>query len=209
MKHSNFFLVAFVTVLLALGGCKKETSTNTQTCTSWFPLKQGNTWTYSGSSPVCCGFYSTTLTCGSDTLIDGITWTSVNVTDTGGAHNTLYFRNSGGDIYALLGDRLDGHGGFGTYLFTYDASYVLQQIIIKENADVGTSWTVSAKTTRTIAEKGLSLTLGSKTFTNVTRVHEVFTDDITTLQFDYYYSKCVGLIKGGPNGYEVSSYTVK
>ncbi|HLP52840.1 MAG TPA: hypothetical protein VK154_18255 [Chitinophagales bacterium] len=153
-------------------------------CNTYLPLKLGNKWIYYRFSD---NSFQGVLTIVKDTVINGSTFFKVERTDTADNYYAgfeVYFRNSGGDIFEISDDGYD--------LFSNSMqSSGNEQLILKENAAVGDSWTVTTGITRSIIEKGGTLIVNGRTYTDVVRVREVYNSQ----ECDYWYAKCVGLIQ--------------
>lgn len=155
-------------------------------CNTYLPLKLGNKWLY---YQFTYNTYLGALTIVKDTVISGSTFFKLERTDTINQYYEgieVYLRNSGGDIFEISDD------GFDLFSNNLYASGN-EQLILKENAAVGESWTATTGITRSIIEKGGTLIVNGRTYTDVVRVRETH----STEQIDYWYAKCVGLIQRG------------
>ena len=198
MKIKNLLFPAFI--LFAVS-CKKNSTTNTpQPQFNYLTTTTGSTWNYhtidsSKSTPVNKDY---TLTSSSkDTLVNARSYHVFNVS-TGG---NQYLNISGNDYYQY--DSLPA--GLGTA--------ILEELYLKDNAAVGTSWTQSLNVTvpgvpipvpvtltYTISEKGISRTVNSNSYTNVIHVSTTLSSSLIpsaalVSKIDNYYAPKYGLIE--------------
>jgi hypothetical protein len=182
-------------ILLITGSCKKENNNNNNTCSTFFPLKTGDNWSYiNGSTSLG------TLTVGNDTVINGLTYSIINRSDTANYYvGRLFVRNSNGQIFGYLTDPFD--------LFSDNYSSG-EQLFLKDSAVVGDSWLAVNGTTRTVIETGLTMTVGGKSFTNVKHVRETITLSFAPYSEtrDYFFAECVGLIS--VSGNSIATYRI-
>lgn len=198
MKIKSFLFAAFILFIIS---CKKTSQTNTPPQQdSYLTTTSGSTWNYhqidsSGSSPVNTDY---TITSSSkDTLISARSYHVFNIS-TG---KNQYLTISGNDYYQF--DSLPA--GLGTAVF--------ERLYLKDNVNVGTTWTqslivtvpgvpipVPVTLTYTIAEKGISRNVNSQNYTEVIHVSTTLTSSLIpsaslTSTINSYYAKRYGLIE--------------
>ena len=196
------FLVFFSLPALFISCKKSSTDASATASTKYMTLSTGSKWTYD--------VISNPGTAGSATVIDTVT---VSATDTvvGSrtyriAKHTVAINGSTSDYYNISGNDYYRYQNFPA------SSTKIENIYLKDNADVATTWTqtvnavISGTTlpvtiTNSIAAKGLSKTINGTTYTNVI---DVKTDLSSTglpagsiiSNIHSYYAPKVGLIEG-------------
>ena len=197
MKIKNLLFPAF---LLFIISCKKSSQTNTQPQGNYLTTTTGSTWNYhqidsSGSSPVNSDY--TVTSSSKDTLVSGRSYHVFN-TSAGG---NQYLNISGNDYYQF--DSLPAGSG----------SAVFERLYLKDNVNIGSSWTQSTTVTvpgvlfpipvtltYQIAEKGISRTVNTQTYTDVIHVSTTISSSLIpsanlTSSINSYYAKKYGLIE--------------
>lgn len=164
LQHSPPVLMLLGIAGLLMGACKKETGGSGSTST-FLPGNANSTWTYESKNFV----NSTTATLlmtktSKDTSINGRTYKVYTVSGSSNA----YYLQSGTDYYQ-----------FST--FTGTTSKV-ELLYLKSNAASGATWdqditiaiagigSVTAKLTSKVEAKGISYTVGGKTYNDVTQI---------------------------------------
>lgn len=170
-----------ITSLILFNACKKEPASNTN-CTTYFPLKPGDTWVYGSPGSLF------TLTMLGDTVINNLSYTKATFIDSTGTYNpdVYFFRNSNGSTWALFSNG-------GSQAFTSAITYGEEMLLVKDNAYMGESWSTIDNKVRTVIETGVSLVIANQTINNVVRIRE--SDTTTQFSTDYYFAQCVGFIK--------------
>jgi hypothetical protein len=194
-------ILLFPVLMLFIISCKKNSSTNTQPHQdTYLTTTAGSTWNYhqidsSGSTPVNTDY---TLTSSSrDTLINGKSYHIYN-NSTG---SFQYLSLTSNDYFQF--DSLPA--GLGTAVF--------ERLYLKDNVNVGNSWTQSLTITvpgipfsipitltYQIAEKGISRTVNAQTYTDVIHVSATISSSLIpsanlTSSINSYYAKKYGLIE--------------
>lgn len=190
--HCRFLRLALPGILglFLAAGCSKDDSTGGVTATVDFsPLTANSTWTYQNTPG---GSFTLTAT-NRDTVALGITYRVL--TNSSGANN--YLAKSGSNYYR-----------FGSIAeLNINAA---QELYLKDDQPVNATWlatqgftvpgvplALTATLNYTIKEKGISRTVASKAFSNVTHVRLDLS--ITGLGSigggDFYYAEGVGLIE--------------
>ena len=193
-------LLAIATLILIASCSKKDSSTPPPQADKYLNTTAGSTWDYhqtdaSGPTPVNSDY---TLTSTShDTTISGRTYHVYSSSASGNQYITI----SGNDYYQF--DSLPA--GLGTAVF--------ERLYLKANVNVGTTWNqnlsvtvqgspipVPITVTYTIAEKGISRTVGSDNYTNVIHVATSISSTLIpsaslTTAIDSYYAEKYGLIE--------------
>lgn len=165
LKHSPIaVLMPGTLVLLLLGACKKETGGSGST-TTFLPGNANSTWTYESKNFV----NSTTATLlmtktSKDSSINGRTYKVYTISGSSNA----YYLQSGTDYYQ-----------FSTFAGTTSK---VEWFYLKSNAASGATWdqdititiagigSVTAKLTSRVEAKGISYTVGGKTYTDVVQI---------------------------------------
>lgn len=190
--------------------CQFFITANGSSISDYFPTSSLSHWTYN------------------DSFLND----SVRVTSTG------ISAISGSVVYSVFADnyqdtmfyRKDGVGNYYQYTVFADSTNPVETIFLKDTVPANTTWdspeanstmvgVSKVKTTYTISGKGISWTVGSKTFSNVIKVKEdlkFYTNGNYQLVYTgySYYSKGIGLIDYEIPGitpaysYQIKSYTV-
>lgn len=188
----------FYSIFLFAISCKKKENPVTPSQDNYLSTSSGSTRNYhqvdsSSSNPVNTTY---TLTSTSrDSSVNGKTY-HVFTNSTG---NNQYLNVSGSDYYQL--DSLPA--GFGTGIF--------ERLYLKDNAAVGTSWSqsltvnlqgvpVPVTLTYSIAEKGITKIVNSKTYSDVIHVTATISSTLIpsaslVTNINSYYAKKYGLIE--------------
>lgn len=190
MKKLVFILGAS---LFILGSCKKSSDNNTAV-TPFTALTSGSNWTYKNTNGATVSNYKLTAT-GSDTTINGKPY---KILSNNNGPNNYQYTNAG--LYyrygALAG--LTVAGG-------------LEELYLKDEA-VNSTWSavvpvnfggtaLNVNTVYTIKEKEISRTVGTLSFTGVTRVRLDLSATVPLLGTlnigggDFYYARGVGMIQ--------------
>lgn len=173
-------LTALVTLaLLAFTACSdsSEPPGTTGDRYPYQPASKGSTWTYDGPVP-------STLTSQGDTTINGKTY--LLITNTVTPPQVFLVENG---VYSIWPSTTPTPGA--------------EEIYLKENAPVGTTWSRTKSGTLydyTISEIGISRTVSGHTYDNVIRVHlkQTFPNPITgpiITETDRYIARGVGIIE--------------
>jgi len=199
MKINYRILIAF---LFFAASCSKKDTTGTQPSQSenYLTTSSGSTWNYhqvdsSGANPISSDYTVTSTS--KDSSINGRNY-HVYTNSAGG---NQYLNLSGNDYYQY--DSLPAALGAG----------VFERLYLKDNANVGTSWTqnqnvtvagfpiaVPVTLTYKIAEKGISRTINNITYTDVIHVSAAISSSLIpaasfTSSVDGYYAKKIGMIE--------------
>ena len=190
-------LSVFAVIIFCCFGCKKEA---TQAPSGeYLPLTDGSTWKYNYASD---GGTTDTLIIkmtGGTTVINNKTY--YNAASTFRQGTSLGYFYSGNHFYVTR----TADGGFGSVelqLLNDTASVGYQWITIPtENGTLGGT---PVRTINTIKEKNINRTLNGKTFTNVihTQVELQYNNGSgfgTTVTYDFYLAKGIGLIESDSN----------
>ena len=203
IKHRLYLYAA---ILLLMAGCKLDKPDYANffaTANTYQPVTTGSYWTYQENASGDLDT-STTIITGFTTAINGRVYyqastsyrSQVLPTDSG------YFSNSG-HIYTELGK--SGSDAFETY-YLNDTTAVNGSWISKVN-DSGTLGGFPARFAGQIVEKNISKTVNGKTFVNVIHT-KVYLQQIeaggttytTTIAFDYFVAKGIGIIEEDASG---------
>lgn len=192
-------LVAFIFCCL---GCKKDSNQNPADG-AYLPLTDGSFWKYSYASD---GGTTDTLTVkmtGGTTLIDGKTY--YNAASTYKKGTSLGYFYAGNHIYATR-TADEGLGSMELQLLNDTASVGYQWITIP-NAS-GELGGTQVRTVNTIKEKNITRTLNGKTFTSVihTQVQLQYKSSSgfgTSVTYDFYLAKGIGLIENDANTLDI------
>jgi hypothetical protein len=196
MKAAGLIILILTTALFS---CKKSSSGGTTAPEVYMTLTPGNTWLYETTNNLTVTTTPNTVTSTSrDTSIGGKNYHVF--TNSNGAAND-YYNISGSDYYTFK--NLVALGSSST-----------EHIYLKDNAALGTAWsqtvtiapfsgvptTVPLTITNTIAEKGISRTVNSKTYTNVIHINTALTSSSLpagslTTDIQSYYAPKYGLIE--------------
>ena len=157
-------IARLLVILMVAIACKKKADppANTQ---NFAPGKPGSTWTYDTRNIVTATSGSFTLTKTSrDTVVSGRTY-------------NVYANNNGPNAYlSLVGNEYFQYAAFA------GTDQKVEILYLKNNLAVGAAWeqnvsitvagigTISTKLMNRVEEKGISYTVGSRTFTDVIRV---------------------------------------
>ncbi|HWD88806.1 MAG TPA: hypothetical protein VG367_11810 [Mucilaginibacter sp.] len=197
-------------------GCKKEHAV-TPAGDNYLPVTEGSTWKYSYSSD---GGATDTLTLkmiGGTTQIKGKTYYNALSTYKQGSSQGYFY--TGNHVYS-------------TRSIAIGASVAMEFQLLNDTASVGYRWISSptddgmlggkpARTVNTIIEKNISRTINGTTFSNVSHTQVQLQYDLgsgfeTTVTYDFYLAKGIGLIENDSNTldtfYETETlfnYTIK
>ena len=198
MKIKNLLFPAFILFIIS---CKKTSETSPPPPQdTYLTTTTGSTWSYhqtdfSGVTPISTDY--TVTSSSKDTLINARSYHIFNLS-TG---DYQYLSLSGNDYHQL--DSLPAGLGIG----------VFERLYLKDNVNVGTTWTQSISVTipgvtipvpvtltYTIAEKGISRTVNSTNYTDVIHVSTTISSTIIpsasfTSNINSYYAKKYGLIE--------------
>jgi hypothetical protein len=191
-------LVLCITVCWVTG-CKKDSNANLS-ADSYLPLTQGSLWKYSYQTN---GGTTDTITIsmtGGSTQINGKTYYNASSVYKGG--NSLGYFYVGNHIYATR--TIDnGSGSAMEFQLLNDIAPVGYQWITSptDNGKVGS---VPARTVNTIKEKNITRQLNGRTFTDVTHTQVELQYDFgsgfeTSITYDFYLAKGIGLIENDAN----------
>jgi hypothetical protein len=189
-KYFKMFLVA-ASALTLFTNCSKDDDP-TPASENFSPLTANSTWTYKNNP----GSTFTLTATNRDTVAQGLSFRVL--TNSGGANN--YLAKSGNSYYrfgAIAELNLNG----------------VKVLYLKGNEAVNATWdttitvaipgfgTVPATLKYTIREKAATRVVGTKTFTNVTRVRLDLSVPfpITLGGGDFYYAEGIGLIESDVN----------
>lgn len=217
MKHN--LLITFVLGVAVLAGCKKEknSSPSTSSSDSYLPVSNGSMWQYAVDEPGGTDTLTVTMT-GQTMVSGGITYyAATSVYKHEGSTGPGYFFNSN-HIYGTLG--VNSSAGIS---ITLD--------MLNDTASVGYTWTslptsdgmvngIPARVINKIISKNGTMTIGSKTFTNVSHTtsnlqYNEGAGYETEATYDYYLSKGVGMIELDENDLGLTAteklynYTIK
>ena len=190
--------LAFLALMLTGISCKKSSSPAAAPLV-YMSLTAGNTWNYQSTNNLTAAVTANTVSSTSrDTAISSKTFHVF--TNSSGAAND-YYNITGNDYYTFKNVVGVGNGSFTT-------------IYLKDNAAAGTNWsqtenvavfsgvptTIPITVTYTIAEKGITRVVNSKTYTDVIHITTVINSAslpagslITDIQS--YYAPNYGLIE--------------
>ncbi len=198
MNTKTLFVSA--TLILLISCSKKEDSTPPPETDNYLNTSAGSAWNYhqtdaSGGTPVDNDYTLTSTS--TDTTISGRSYHVYTNSLTG----NQYLAVSGNDYYQF--DSLPAALGTTTF----------ERLYLKDNANVGTQWTqnlsvpltgspvpIPVTITYSIAEKGISKTVGGNTYTDVIHVTTSISSSIIpssslVTSIDSYYAKKYGLIE--------------
>ncbi|HZX58723.1 MAG TPA: hypothetical protein VFE54_08355 [Mucilaginibacter sp.] len=196
MKRGLFSV--FAVIIFCCFACKKEANQN-PAAGEYLPLTDGSTWKYKYASD---GGSADTLTIkmtGGTTLINGKTY--YNAASTYKQGTSLGYFYAGNHIYATRTVD-EGLGSIELQLLNDTASVGYQWLTVPtENGQLGGT---PVQTINTIKEKNITRTLNGKTFNNVihTQVqlqHNNGSGFATTVTYDFYLAKGIGLIENDSN----------
>jgi hypothetical protein len=197
-------------------GCKKEHAV-TPAGDNYLPVTEGSTWKYNYASD---GGSTDTLVLtmiGGTTQINGKTYYNALSTYKEGTSQGYFY--TGNHIYA-------------TRSVAVGASVAMEFQLLNDTASVGYQWVSNptddgtlggkpARTLNTIIEKNISRTINGTTFSNVSHTQVQLQYDLgsgfeTTVTYDFYLAKGIGLIENDANTldtfYETETlynYTIK
>jgi hypothetical protein len=185
------------------------------------PMSKDSYWKYKTT-----GYYSlenTTTSTGTQKTIDGINYTIFNSVNTGQPAGQALFGIKDHNYYSYA-EGVSPQGG------SFNVSY----LYLNDTASVGYSWQhvagqgngFAALTPGTIVEKGLSMTVSGKNYSDVihSRIELQYAipgiDTLSYFTYDYYVAKNVGVIKliatgdpllanGATTTTELTEYTIK
>jgi hypothetical protein len=168
-QHQSIIMKKYLLILAALpliaADCNKETEP-VAPAVSFMPTTTNSTWTYDTKNVITSASGSFTLkVIGKDSSISGKTYSVLS--------NTA----GGNEYYAKIGSDYYQYANFAA------ANQKLELLYLKDNVNAGLSWdqtisitvpglptTLTGTLTNKIEEKGISYTVGGKTYTNVIRV---------------------------------------
>ncbi|WP_183575394.1 hypothetical protein HDF18_15815 [Mucilaginibacter sp. X5P1] len=209
IKHRLYFYVA---ILLLMAGCKLDKpdySSFFATAGTYQPVTKGSYWTYQENASGDLDTSTTTMT-GVSTVINNRTYYQVSTVYNSQVSpaESGYFSN-GGHIYTTLGK--SGSDTLETY-YLNDTTAVNGTWIAKVNGN-GTLSGFPARIAGQIVEKNISRTVNGKTFTNV--IHTKFylqqdngTGFTTTITFDYFIAKGIGIIEQDATGVDFTTVRI-
>ena len=183
-------LIALVTTFM-FGDCNKKTNPPVTSTPNFQPSKAGSVWNYRNTNLLTSASFNYTLAATSkDTVVNGRTYKVF--TNTSGSNE--YYAASGTDYYQF--------GKFEAIAQNVDLLYLKSALAAggtwEENKTITVSGVaVSVKFTYTLAEKDISYTVGSNTFTKVSRVNIVLSATglaITSQNINFYYADGIGRI---------------
>ncbi|MBB6612693.1 hypothetical protein H7F15_16745 [Pontibacter sp. Tf4] len=192
-------------VVGALASCTKEddTTPNLEAAEDYFPTTAGSNWTYGGAIQ-----YTARVT-GNTKEINGKTYFEYE-TQQGSTSNKSYLLKENGNYSAV---------GF------MPNTGQMEIFILKEESIAGKPWVqeftingVLTTLTMSVEQKGITKTVGDKTFDDVVNVKAIYTysymgqDLGTEIVANYYYAKGVGLILsdfGAQGQVKLLSYEIK
>ena len=193
-------LAAVALLALLFVSCQQEvdpdlitnTGNNGNTADSYQPLTVSSFWKYKDSAS---GAFSTMTVTTANKSIDGRTYAGVLATNTGGQSDSVWMASPKPNYYYLAKGFSPNTGAPYDLLFHY----------LNDTAAVGYNWNYAAghgngfaaDVTTTIVEKGLTVTIAGKTYTNVIHTNLELAYDITGPIgfYDFYIAKGVGIIR--------------
>jgi hypothetical protein len=196
MKRNLFLILAVLTLFYV--SCKKDAvKTGTlSSAESYMPVTSGSTWTYFDA--LQNGFDTITVKMNTiQTTVNGKTYYTANTTTTG--------QSEVGAIYFYQHNHV-----YSTRSFNYYANQVLELELYNDTASVGYHWisspsdngtidNVPVRTLTTLRNKGETKGFFGKTYTNVAHTEVDIQYNFgsgweTVYQYDYYFSKGVGIL---------------
>lgn len=177
---------------------------------SYYPTSKGTWWKFEGFLDGADASFTSTV--GDEVQIDGQYYAKIiNVASTQQTEN--YIRIEDNDIFSLQ--------LIGTSILKKEN----EMCMVKTASPIGTSWTSKSYTNGNttfkydyqIVNKDMTLTIRNKTYTNVIKVQGILSVDfggdwMPVLEYFYYFSKGVGLIKedaGEMGSIELVDYQIK
>ncbi|MBS1530428.1 MAG: hypothetical protein JSU01_08985 [Bacteroidetes bacterium] len=180
-------------------GCKKDRAV-TPSAGNYLPVTGGSSWKYSYMSD---GGTTDTLTLtmtGATTLINGKTYHNVTSAYKQGTSQGYFY--TGNHIYTTRSVAVGSNVAMEFQLLNDTASVGYQWISYP--TDDGMLGGKPARTVNKIVEKNISRTINGKTFSNVSHTQVWLQYDLgsgfeTTITYDFYLAKGIGLIENDSN----------
>ena len=187
----------FAVIIFCCFGCKKEAKQGPEG--EYLPLTDGSTWKYNYASD---GGTTDTLIVkmtGGTTQINGRAYYNASSTYRQGTSPGYFYA---GNHFYVTRTADEGSGSIELQLLNDTASVGYQWITIP--TDNGLLGGTPVQTINTIKEKNITRTLNGKTFTNVihTQVQLQYNNGSgfgTTVTYDFYLAKGIGLIENDAN----------
>lgn len=165
------------------------------TSASYHPTTLGSNWKYQDSAS---GAFSTEKIISRTAVYGGITYTGMQAVNTS-LTDTIYVASPQPEYYYHEAGTSPNTGASVDLLFRY----------LNDTASVGYTWNYTAGQGNgftayfkgTIMERNLTVTIGSKTFTNVIHTNMILTYDLGSgftldaASYDFYVAKGVGIIR--------------
>jgi len=198
MKRRLFYIVIFVA--FGFYSCKKDNGAKPSP-DSYLPLTNGSSWSYQYSSDGGTADTLVITMTGGSTKINGKTY--YNAASVFRKNSSLGYFYVGNHIYATR--TIDG------------VSPAIELQLLNDTASVGYQWITQptdngkignklARTVNTIKEKNIEHIIQGKTFTDVTHTQVLLQYDSndgygyqTTITYDFYLAKGIGLIENDAN----------